>query len=415
MSATEAHFLLVLALGVFLAPPLSARLGIPTAVGEMLFGAVVVAFIPGLKHLPPFVGFLRHFGFLLVLFLAGLELDTRKLFSGGPGRFLRAVPFGLVVPIGAMLGAVLVGRPAVLGLIVGTISIGLSTRLLTDLGLLHTRIGQTSVLTGGLGEMVTIASITVLTDTVHGVSGVQLAFSLTKLLALFGVGFVALILLRDLAWWRPRWFARLVAGEDSAELGLRSAFALLAAFAAAGSLLHVPDALAAFVAGQTLGVLFPRRETGGSELTASSLRSKLRSIGFSFFVPIAFITVGQELDLSVLTHPGPLALGLVMTLASGVTRLLAMPLLRLQVEWDEAVLVAIVLSESLTMKVTVAELAVASHVLPASTLTPAVAATTAGDVVFPILFRWLMKRRERRAEQVTRNEPAGPERRPAPA
>ncbi|MHB8577574.1 MAG: cation:proton antiporter domain-containing protein, partial [Dehalococcoidia bacterium] len=80
MTPHEAFILLLLALGVFLAPPLSARIGIPAAVGEMAFGAAIAALIPSLKHLPTFVGFLRQFGFLLVLFLAGLELDTRSLF-----------------------------------------------------------------------------------------------------------------------------------------------------------------------------------------------------------------------------------------------------------------------------------------------------------------------------------------------
>jgi len=111
-------------------------------------------------------------------------------------------------------------------------------------------------------------------------------------------------------------------------------------------------------------------------------------------VPVAFITVGEQLDFSVLTRAGPLTLGIVMTIASGLVRLLAMPVLRLQAEWNEALLVAIVLSESLTMKVTVATLAVASHAMPAATLTPAIAATTAGDVIYPVLFRWLMQRRQ---------------------
>lgn len=409
MTANEAHILLILALGVFLAPPLAARIGVPAAVGEMIFGAVAVVVLPSLRHLPSFAVFLRSFGFLLVLFLAGMELDTRALIASGPGRFLRALPFGLSVPLVAMLGALALGRPPVLGLIVGTISIGLSSRLLADMGLLRTRLGQVAVLTGGIGEIVTIISITIISDTAHGGGTAQLALSIAKLAAIFVVGLVVFSLLRDFAWWRPGLFARLLEGEDSSELGMRSALALLAGFAAVGSLLHLPDALAAFVAGQTLGVLFPLR---GDEAAspAASLRTKLRSIGFAFFVPIAFITVGQELDFGVLTQPGPLMLGIAMTVASGATRMLAMPLLRLQVEWDEALLVAIVLSESLTMKVTVAQLAVSTHVMSAATLTPAVAATTAGDIIFPVLFRWLMRRHSAREQEPPPQAPslAGP-------
>lgn len=410
MTAQEATVLLLLALGVFLAPPLSARIGIPAAVGEMLYGAIIVAILPGLRHLPPYVDFVRHFGFLFVLFLAGLELDTRSFVSAGASRILRALPFGILVPVSGMLGAVLLGRQPVLGLIVGTISIGLSTRLLADLGLLRTRIGQVAVLTGGIGEVVTIISITVLTDAAHGLTTLGLLLSIGKLAAVFVIGFVVLVVLRDLAWWRPGWFARLNETGDSSEMGLRTALALLSGFAAIAALLHVPDALAAFVAGQALGVVFPlHRGEGATQSAAATLRARLRSLGFSFFVPVAFITVGQHLDFSVLLQPGPLMLGIAMTVASGVTRFVAMPLLRLQVDWNEAVLIAIVLSESLTMKVTVAELAVSTHVMPAATLTPAIAATTAGDIIFPVLFRWLMQRRRAGADR------EGPDREAPPA
>lgn len=393
MTSQEGVFLLLLALGVFLAPPVSVRLRIPAAIGEMLYGAILVAAFPALRHPPAFVGFLRHFGFLLVLFLAGLELNTYALVREGFTRFLRALPFGFVVPVGAMAVAVLLGYPAVLGLIVGTISIGLTTRVLNDLRLLHTPFGQVTVLTGGIGEVMTIISITLLAEAARGLNPLHLAVTTGKLFAIFGIGFVVLLLLRDLAWWRPGWFAALLTSSDSSELAMRSALALLAGFGALAVLLHVPDALAAFVAGQTLGLIFPVREDAGPVNAAVSLRDKLKSMAYAFFIPIAFITVGQDLDLKVLLQPQPLLLGLGMTLGSGLIRMLAMPLLRLQVDWGDAALMAILLSESLTMKVTVASLAVASHVLPAATLTPAIAATTAGDILFPIIFRWVAQRR----------------------
>src|SRR5207302_1773273 len=162
-----------------------------------------------------------------------------------------------------------------------TISIGLSSRLLAEMGLLRTRLGQVAVLTGGIGEIVTIISITVISDSAHTSDPLHLGWSLLRLALIFLIGFAVLTLLRDLAWWRPGWFARLLRVEDASELGMRSAFALLVGFAAVGSLLNVPDALSAFVAGQTIGVLFPLRRGEDGSGAAASLRSKLRSAGFS--------------------------------------------------------------------------------------------------------------------------------------
>jgi Kef-type K+ transport system membrane component KefB len=389
----DAIILLLLAVGVFLAPPLSVRLHVPTAVGEMLYGAVLVAFVPAMKHTPAFVEFLQQFGFLFVLFLAGLELDSRALLSAGPGRFLRALPFAIAIPVGCMAGAVLLHYPPILGLIVGTISIGIATRVLADLGLLRTPFGQTAILTGGLGELATIMAITVISETLHGLNVVHLSTALAKLVVIFAAGFVAIALLRDLAWWKPDWFGRVVATEDTTETGMRSALGLLAAFAAIAALLGIPSALAAFVAGQVLGFLFPPNAETEGDAGAQSLRGKLKSLGFSFFVPVAFITVGQHIELRALLQPGPLLLGLGMTAASGIARFVALPLLRLEADWDDAVLIGVLLSESLTMKVTVAQLGVSMHAIPAAVLTPAIAATTAGDVMFTILFRFLIQRR----------------------
>lgn len=137
------------------------------------------------------------------------------------------------------------------------------------------------------------------------------------------------------------------------------------------------------------------------------LRARLKAIGLGFFVPIAFITVGGHLDPRVLTKPGPVALGIGIVMTSGLTRLLALPLLRLQAKWDEAILVALVLSEPLTLKVTVAELSVSVHALPAAMLTPAVAASTAGAVLFPTVFRVAFERRRARREAAPRTVERG--------
>jgi len=404
MTTNDALVLLVLAAGVFLAPPISARLGVPSAVGEIVYGAIIAALVPDLSRLPAFVTFVEHFGFLLVLFLAGLELDTHALFANGPGRLLRALPFAVAVPVGSMLIAALLGYAPVLGLIVGTISIGLTARVLADLSLLRTPIGQAAIVTGGLGEVITIVCLTILEEGTHGFSPLRLLSAGARLVLLFGAGFVVLALLRDLAWWRPSWFSRLLQENDPSELGLRSALALLSAFAAIAALLSVPDVLAAFVAGLALGVIFPVRETENTQSTAAPLRARLAAIGLGFFVPIAFITVGQHLDLHALTKPGPLALGAGILAASGLVRFLALPILRLQAGWEDATLIALVLSEPLTLKVTVAELSVSVHALPAATLTPAVAASTAGAIIFPTLFRLMLQRRDvRRAAAEPRN------------
>ena len=69
----------VIAFGILIAPAISNLLKIPLAIGEILFG-ILLSFI-GLNHLldsfliKPF----SYFGFLLLMFLAGLEIKIREL------------------------------------------------------------------------------------------------------------------------------------------------------------------------------------------------------------------------------------------------------------------------------------------------------------------------------------------------
>ena len=79
MHSHEAISLVIFALGAFAIPPLSGRVGIPAAVGEILFGVLVGPHLLGWFEPNEFTSFLAEFGFAFLMFLVGLELDFTRI------------------------------------------------------------------------------------------------------------------------------------------------------------------------------------------------------------------------------------------------------------------------------------------------------------------------------------------------
>ena len=85
MHAHDAISLLIIALGAFLIPLLAGRIGIPAAVGEILFGLLFGPALVGWIEPSEFTTFLAEFGFAFLMFLVGLELDFARIERQGLG------------------------------------------------------------------------------------------------------------------------------------------------------------------------------------------------------------------------------------------------------------------------------------------------------------------------------------------
>jgi len=75
MEINQAFSLIIISLAVFIVPILSRYLKIPSIVGEILFGIAIGKSGLGLIMSGEWLSFLAHFGFLLLMFLSGFEID----------------------------------------------------------------------------------------------------------------------------------------------------------------------------------------------------------------------------------------------------------------------------------------------------------------------------------------------------
>lgn len=391
MQADDAVSLLIFALGAFSIPLLSGRIGIPAAVGEILFGIAVGPHLLGWIEPHEFTTFLAEFGFAFLMFLVGLELDFSRIEREGLKGLFAAGGVATLIFVVSLGVTLLLGLPPFLFLAFGAMSVGLLLVTLAESGLSRTPAGQTMIFVGSLGEFLTIVLVTAFgLYYEHGI-GVHLLQEMGKLAAILAAAYVVLVVLRTLIWWRPDAFARIVAAKDPSEIGVRAGMATMLVFVAFAALMGIEAILGAFVAGALFSFVF--REKG-------ILETKLSSIGFGFFVPIFFIWVGTEFDLGAVLSAdilGTLALFLAASVAVKVlgTAPLALRGLGLRATAGAALLFA----APLTLLVVISRIGLEVGVIDERTAAGLVLLALVTGVLCPWAFRLLMR---------PRNEPPPP-------
>lgn len=282
--------LILLSLAIF-GPMLAVRIRVPTAVVLILAG---IGLGPaGLRLLQdtPTVSFLSHFGFLVLMFMAGLEIDFAGIRSAGPRSLI--VPLLILLGIAActLLSARVLHLGAVQALCVSAMAVGLPLATLKETGQASTRLGRHIMLTASIGEFLVILAITGVELAEDGASSLHTAMRVGKIIALFTVSVLALRLARALVWWYPQSFRRLIESHDVAELGVRVGLFIMLAFVAISSLAGVESILGAFLGGTLLSFVLRQKEV---------LEGKIAALGNGLFIPIFFIVVGVRFDASAL-------------------------------------------------------------------------------------------------------------------
>jgi Kef-type K+ transport system membrane component KefB len=383
MHLGDAVTLLLFALGAFLIPLGTGRVGLPAAVGEILYGVAVGPHLLGLIQPIPFTRFLAELGFSFLMFLAGLELDFPRMERAGSRNLALGVLTALGFFVVAYLAAVALRLPLFLFLVFGATSVGILLVTLNELGLTKTRPGQGMIFVGSVGEFLTIVLLTALGFFYRFGLGGQLLVEMAKLGAIFLAAYLVLVLLRTLIWWWPTSFSRVTAAHDPSEVGVRAGLALMLVFVALATLLGVEGILGAFVAGALFSFVF--REKG-------ILETKLASIGFGFFVPFFFIWVGTEFDVSAVRDPGTVLSVALFLGASLTAKILPCLLLLLAgLSLKEVLGAGLLLSAPLTLLVAISQIGLDVKVIEQSTASAIVLLAIVGGVILPWMFRVLSR------------------------
>ena len=286
------------------------RLGQPAVLGELLAGVLLGPSLLGIvAPANPVLAAFAGLGVLILLFEIGLHTDLRSLRE--TGRHAVAVAsVGVVVPfVGGYFATRALGFGQLEALVAGAAltatSIGISARVLRDVGRLDTPEGQIVLGAAVLDDLIGLVILSVVATMAAGqdvsiwsvarTTGVALAFVAVAL----AVGSLAV----------PPIFRVVERLRVTGALGLIAlAFALLLAWAAESS--GSAMIIGALAAGLVLHHTPQRRE----------IERSVTALGY-FFVPIFFALVGASVDLRALAAGSTLQLGAVLVVVGVLGKL----------------------------------------------------------------------------------------------
>ena len=392
-------FLLFLA---FLVPPLLSRFRwLPVVVGEIIVGMIVGR--SGFDFIRPdaTIEFLAEIGLAILMFLSGLEIDFTLISfrSGGPRRragplLLAGISFILTIGLAGVFSRELVSRgltndALMVGLILSTTSLGVVLPVLKERGLSTGPFGQTLLLAALLADFVTMLLITVyVTLKARGLTLDILLIALLFIIAL-GAFRVGRAVLRKSA--AKRVFDEII--PVSSQTGLHGSIALLLAFVILARLLGAEMILGAFLAGSVLSLLSGPRQT--------QLRENLDAIGFGFFIPVFFLTVGVEFDLpAILRSRRTWVLAPVLLIAAYLIKVLPALLFKLRFTWKETFAGGLLLSSRLSLIIAASGIGLRLGVIDESTNAAFILIAAVTATLSPVLFSALIpegKARDRSA------------------
>lgn len=348
----EASTLILIGAGAFFLPLAARRVGLPAVVLEILFGLAIGPEILDLVQRGTsdfeFIELLAELGLLLLMFLAGFEVDFERLERQGAGPvllglgifggFLAAMWFGF-----GLIDPASTDQRIFLTLLTAAASLGIVIPALRATGRSATPLGQITIVAAVLAEFLSATAIVVFGVWLQNGFG----WGLLRVPALFLILAVILAVVRRMAWWFPERFERLFTTHDPDELGIRASLALLLVFVGISIALNVEAILGAFLAGAAFAFVF--RNSG-------DLETRLGGFAYGFFIPVFFIAVGVRFPLSALQDADVLTKALLLIGIAIVGKLIPALLLRLRgFTTGESLAAGVLLAGQLSVIIALAE------------------------------------------------------------
>ncbi len=376
--------IILISIGILFVPFFSRLLRIPVSVGEILYGIVIGKSCFDLIEPSQWLNFLSSFGFLLLMFIAGLEVKIKEInrLSLRTKLVYTAIPV-LILLLSFYLGGKFHFHPLV-SMAIGVISVGIVVAVLREKGILLTQYGKTVFLVGMVGEVLSIAALTFFALYTEFGFGISFWMGVGELILFLMVARVILVFLRSFVWWYPNRF-KFFFEKNPAEIGVRISLAVMFVLSVAASLINVEPIIGAFLAGVIFATVFEDTE---------NIEEKLSGISFGFLIPIFFITVGINFQMPPVTvHL--ISMLLLMAAMSFVSKLFPSLLLKLEgFSFRESLAAGFLLSAPLTLVIVTAELGVKMGVIDHHTENSLILLAIVTGILAPVLFSVMYGRKD---------------------
>lgn len=288
------------------------RFGQPSVLGELLAGMLIGPHLLGLiDPNEPILHVLSEIGVLVLLLEIGLHTDLRALAREG-STALVAGSAGVILPfvggfgVARVMGVELLPS-VVLGAALTATSIGISARVLSDIGQLKSPAGQVVLGAAVFDDIIGLVILSIIASLVSGTAltmatiGREMAVAFGFIVIAVGIGTYAV----------PPVLRAVDKVRASGTMGVVAiAFALLLAWL--GSVSGSAMIIGAFSAGL---ILHPTQQQDDIQRTVTQVGA--------FFVPVFFAVVGAQADLRAMVTPASLTLGALLLVVGVLGKLAA--------------------------------------------------------------------------------------------
>ena len=388
--------LLITLLAVFVPLVLSRfrRFPIPIVVGEIGAGIIIGQSGFDLVHFSPTLNFLSEFGFAFLMFLSGLEVNIGTLSTSETTATnskweqpmpLAVVYFAATVGLALIFGYTFAGldlarSPILMALILSTTSLGIVVPVLKERGLAAGRYGQALL----VGALVSDFATLLLLSVVLAVLSSGFSFELLLFMVLIVAFFAAIRISARLQ--RIPGIGRVISelSHATAQIRVRGSLALLVIFVVLAESLGVELILGSFLAGVLVSIT--------SRNSESPLPEKLDAIGYGFFIPIFFITVGAKFDLnSLFSSKAAIFLVPLMVLAAYVVKIVPAVIYRSVFTWRESLGLGVLLSSRLSLIIAASSIALGLDLISSAVNSSIILVAIITCTASPLLFQSIIK------------------------
>lgn len=315
--------LLLILIGAKIGGEIFVRLGQPAVLGELIFGIIAgnmkllgVSLFDSIST-DSSINILSEIGIMLLLFQVGLQSDVGKMAKVGVSSFLTAT-LGVIAPFFLGWGASKLFFPnesifihIFIGAALCATSVGLTARVLFDLGKLNTTEARIILGAAVIDDVQGLIILAVVQGIISAVNsgGTMSMMSIILITAkAFIFLFGALVLGRKMAGVALRFAFRL----KTTDLLLITSLVICFGFAEIAALIGLAPIVGAFAAGLILDEVHWRSFAQRGELSVEEL---IRPIA-AFLVPIFFVRMGAIVDLSSFANTQVLLFAGALTLAA---------------------------------------------------------------------------------------------------
>jgi Kef-type K+ transport system membrane component KefB len=273
---------------------LSIKLGQPSVLGELLAGIILGPSLINILHLPvfslhesgEFIKEVGEIGVLLLMFLAGLELHLDELAQNKIASMFGGI-LGVIVPIGLgfWIGTIFdlnFNNAMFLGLTMGATSVSISAQTLIELKALRSKVGLGMLGAAVFDDMLVILILSTFLALQAGGSVLAILLVLVKMIIFLSASLA-------FGFWVIPWISRKVERLPISYGVLTLAIIVILVY---GFAAEIVGGMAAITGSFIAGLMFSRTKQ------KPEIDRGMKALSYSFFVPIFFINIGLNVNVS---------------------------------------------------------------------------------------------------------------------